>query len=158
MFHCLGFALGAEADFRFKAIDAKWSLAGLDVWSLGITVYMMLYDESPFCRESAFETYRAIVNEEPKVKRLKALNDYQVPEDCSNLQLMQFYQRRLISPELKDLLKKMLEKQPTKRCSALDVMVNCYWCHNSTQCLTAYTADPSLDSINRYFCKRTQAK
>lgn len=71
---------------------------------------------------------------------------------------MQFSQRKQISAELNDLLKKMLEKQPSKRCSALDVMVTCYGCHISTQYLTAYAADPSLDDLNNCFYKRSQAR
>jgi calcium/calmodulin-dependent protein kinase kinase 2 len=62
----------------------------VDIWSTGVTLYCLAFGRIPFEKASILDLYEAIKNDE-----------VQFPEDCN--------------PELKDLLVRLLDKDPTKR-------------------------------------------
>lgn len=104
----------------------------IDVWSLGVTLYCLLYARIPFLAEDEFSMFRKIATEEafiPK-SRLKPVGIYTDPTGSS------LYSRTNVHPQyrsdadpeyeeisdpLLDLLRKMLIKNPEKRIRLKDI-------------------------------------
>lgn len=70
-----------------------------DIWSMGVSLYCLKYGSIPFHTESMMEMYDAIKSKEPKI-----------PADES--------------PVLVDLFKRVLEKDPEKRITMLELRVS----------------------------------
>lgn len=69
-----------------------------DVWSMGISLYCLRYGRIPFERSGVLELYEAIKNDEPK------LSDDHEPEFC-------------------ELMRRLLEKDPSKRITMDEIRV-----------------------------------
>jgi serine/threonine protein kinase len=69
-----------------------------DVWSLGASLFYMVYGRAPFLAKSVFEIYDSI---------------------CT--QKLRFPDQPKISRKLKDLIKKMLTKEPKSRATLREV-------------------------------------
>lgn len=69
-----------------------------DIWSMGVTLYCLRYGHIPFNRPGVLEMYEAITTEEPTI-----------PEDEN--------------PNLKDLLLRLMEKDPEKRITMPEIRV-----------------------------------
>ena len=69
-----------------------------DIWSMGVTLYCLAFGRIPFEKSSIFELFESIRNDELEIDR-----------DCS--------------PELKDLIYRILEKDPAKRISMSELRV-----------------------------------
>jgi serine/threonine protein kinase len=80
-----------------------------DVWSMGCTLFCLLFGRIPFEKHGMLELYQAIRNDEP------------VFDDGCN-------------PELVDLLKRLLEKNPEKRITTDEIRV-------STACMLSPSAN-----------------
>lgn len=61
-----------------------------DIWSMGVTLYCLRFGRVPFRKDAMLDLYSAITND-----------DVSLPADCS--------------PELADLVSRILEKNPEKR-------------------------------------------
>ena len=78
----------------------------IDVWTLGVLLYELLYNKTPFYGGTYRETYKAIANKTPD------------------------FSKRDISPEVKNLIETMLNKNPNERIdintllSMLDTIIN----------------------------------
>lgn len=69
-----------------------------DIWSLGASLFYMVYGRAPFLAKSVFEIY-----------------------DCICTQRLRFPEQPKVSRKLKDLIKKMLVKEPKNRATLQDV-------------------------------------
>lgn len=69
-----------------------------DIWSLGASLFYMVYGRAPFLAKSVFEIY-----------------------DCICTQKLRFPDQPKVSRKLKDLIKKMLVKEPKNRATLQDV-------------------------------------
>lgn len=72
-----------------------------DIWAVGVTLFIFTYGHLPFTGESYMQMYKSIQND-PLV----------FPEDTPE---------KTVSPELKNLIKRMLEKDPKNRIRLADI-------------------------------------
>jgi serine/threonine protein kinase len=73
----------------------KYEGSPVDIWTLGILLYELIYDNPPFYKQTYNKTYIAILSEEPKFEN---------------------------KTSLESLIKKMLIKNPSKRIKIQDVL------------------------------------
>lgn len=74
----------------------------IDIWALGVILYTMICGTMPFDEEDEPKTKWRIINEDPE------FND------------------EIMSPESKDLVKKLLQKDPTKRPSVKEILLHSF--------------------------------
>ena len=65
----------------------------IDIWALGVTLYCFIFGQCPFIADTEFELFFNVIPKQP----LEFPKDIPIPDD------------------LKDLLMKLLEKNPNKR-------------------------------------------
>lgn len=70
-----------------------------DIWSMGCTLYCLLFGRIPFEKHGMIELYQAIRLDTPEI-----------PDDCKD--------------DLKDLLRRLLEKDPEKRIKMDEIRVS----------------------------------
>lgn len=93
-----GTMVGTEDYISPEILEEKVSGPAADLWSLGVIIFMMLSGESPFKSQSQFITFR-------NIRDVK----YTFPSDDS------------FSDETKDLISKLLVKDPLQRLGAGDL-------------------------------------
>lgn len=76
----------------------------IDIWALGVTLYCFIFGRCPFIADTEFELFFNVIPKQP----LEFPKDIPIPDD------------------LKDLLMKLLEKDPNKRITLEEVKVNIY--------------------------------
>jgi len=75
----------------------------IDVWALGVTLYCFVYGRCPFNAETEFELFNIIPKVQPSYDPVPG--------------------REMISPQLQDLLARLLEKDVSKRITLKEVKV-----------------------------------
>ena len=81
----------------------SFSGKGADIWALGVTLYCMIFNQLPFWDDTEFGIIQKIHKEELKIS-----------------------ESRQISPGLRHLLSRMLEKDPIKRADIKELRENAW--------------------------------
>ncbi|QDS76581.1 hypothetical protein FKW77_007117 [Venturia effusa] len=114
----------------------------IDVWALGVTLYCLVFGRVPFYEENTFVLMRTIAEQDVYIPsmRLKAVELHSTSRPSSHGRMWQpsSSSKRLphelehedVNDELKDLLKRMLTKDPKKRISLLEVKHHSWVVHD----------------------------
>ncbi|CAI5759532.1 unnamed protein product [Candida verbasci] len=114
-----------EGAIKSRNIDYK-----IDIWALGITLYCLLFGKVPFNAESEFELFQVINNQ--KLEFPKDINSFNSPSIVTEEEF----------DLAKDLLDKMLDKNPKSRIEIMDIKEHPF---------TLMDLDNDFESLNDLF-------
>lgn len=95
----------------------------IDVWALGVTLFGMIFGRLPFFDLNEFAMYEKIAREEVFIPRLrlKGVEATVTPSIGVNKRHEDILEYEEVDEELRDLLKRLLDKQPSRRIGLKDV-------------------------------------
>ena len=95
----------------------------IDVWALGVTLYGMIFGRLPFFHHNEFRMYEKIAREEVFIPRLrlKGVEHTDKTPSNSDKRLDDVLEYEEVDDELRDLLKRLLDKEPSKRITLKEV-------------------------------------
>lgn len=126
----------------------------IDVWALGVTLYAMVFGRLPFFDSNQFRMYEKIARDEVFIPRMRLKG---VPHEIASQVLGTVTDRRKryddileyedVNDELRDLLKRLLEKKPAERITLKEVKRHPWVLQGITdRTLWIDETDPSLQS------------
>lgn len=131
----------------------------IDVWALGVTLYGMTFGRLPFFDVNAYAMYEKIARQEVFIPRmrLRAVDDSVKAPPSVNKRPDDILEYEEVDEELRDLLKKLLEKQPSKRISLKEVKQH-PWVVRGITDISAWMdqTDPSVQSQGKKIEVSTQ--
>lgn len=130
----------------------------IDVWALGITLYCMIFGRLPFFDVNEFGMYEKIAREEVFIPtlRLKGVEDTIKASMNLNKRPDDILEYEEIDDELSDLLRRLLDKQPTKRISLKEVKHHPWVLRGISDRSAWEETDPSVQSQGKKIEVSTQ--
>lgn len=136
----------------------------IDVWALGVTLYAMIFGRLPFFDRNQFLMYEKIARDEVFIPRMRLKG---VPHEIASKAFGTVTDRRKrfddileyedVNDELRDLLKRLLEKKPSKRITLKEVKHHPWVLQGITdRSLWIDETDPSLQSEGKKIEVSTQ--
>ncbi|CAF9913279.1 MAG: hypothetical protein ALECFALPRED_008738 [Alectoria fallacina] len=136
----------------------------IDVWALGVTLYAMVFGRLPFFDGNQFSMYQKIARDEVFIPRMRLKG---VPHEIASKAFGTVTDRRKrfddileyedVNDELRDLLKRLLEKKPSKRITLKEVKHHPWVLQGITdRTLWIDETDPSLQSEGKKIEVSTQ--
>ena len=136
----------------------------IDVWALGVTLYAMVFGRLPFFHSNQFVMYEKIARDEVFIPRMRLKG---VPHEIASKAFGTVTDRRKrfddileyedVDDELRDLLKRLLEKKPSKRIALKEVKHHPWVLQGITdRTLWIDGTDPSLQSEGKRIEVSTQ--
>ena len=136
----------------------------IDVWALGVTLYAMVFGRLPFFHSNQFVMYEKIARDEVFIPRMRLKG---VPHEIASKAFGTVTDRRKrfddileyedVDDELRDLLKRLLEKKPSKRIALKEVKHHPWVLQGITdRTLWIDETDPSLQSEGKRIEVSTQ--
>ncbi|CCD26124.2 serine/threonine protein kinase TOS3 NDAI_0G03470 [Naumovozyma dairenensis CBS 421] len=115
--------LGTEAIEKFNLERSSFSNVScisfkIDIWALGITLYCLLFGKLPFVSEFELKLFDKIVNDPVTFPDFEVLQN----NNISNIASFEEYELA------KDLLERLLDKNPTSRISIQDIKKHPFVC------------------------------
>ena len=134
----------------------------IDVWALGVTLYAMVFGRLPFFHANQFIMYEKIARDEVFIPRMRLKG---VPHEIASKAFGTVTDRQKrfddileyedVSDDLRDLLKRLLEKKPSKRITLKDVKHH-PWVLQGVTALWIDETDPSVQSQGKKIEVSTQ--
>ena len=136
----------------------------IDVWALGVTLYAMVFGRLPFFDVNQFLMYEKIARDEVFIPRMRLKG---VPHEIASKAFGTVTDRRKrfddileyedVNDELRDLLKRLLEKKPSKRITLKEVKQHPWVLQGITdRTLWIDETDPSVQSEGKKIEVSTQ--
>lgn len=146
--------------FDFNRSPERPLITGqIDVWALGVTLYGMIFGRLPFFDVNEFAMYEKIAREEVFIPRLrlKGVEATVTSSIAINKRPDDVLEYEEIDEELRNLLKQLLDKQPSKRINLKDVKRHPWVLRGiSDQSTWLNETDPSVQSQGRKIEVSTQ--
>jgi serine/threonine protein kinase len=97
--------------------------SAIDVWALGVTLFCFIFGRLPFNAETDFAIIRSIAEDELFIprRRLRTNKPELAPDHQLTPEELEDYETEPVDEELRDLISRLLIKNPTKRILLKDV-------------------------------------